>query len=216
MKDGKRRKTKQFQGESKPAVLQMGMVGFPEAVTALAEHPSGSGVSWLGHYRCTPAVAGVWICCASKFLPKQYLTCWSPLVFSHRAAHSKSFLCPTLHELWINKRWGGCGSLLCCMSQRACFLGKPVLIPRRVFQTQQQGSAEPGPEPALLHPPPCRRSLRARAGPAAQKVLIMESLKLSYLSRQELGAESLALGNQRHQGRILAVLWLCSDSGKPD
>lgn len=102
------------------------------------------------------------------------------------------------------------------MSWRACFLGKPVLIPKRVFQTHQQGSAEPGQELALLHPPPCRQSLRARAGPAAQKALIMESLKLIYLSRQELGGESLALGNQQHQGGISAVLWLCNDSGKPD
>lgn len=88
-----------------------------------------------------------------------------------------------------------------------------MLIPKRVFQTQQQGSAEPRPEPALLHPPPCGRSLSARAGPAAQKPLIMESLKLSYLSGQELGEESLALGNQQRQGGILVVLWLCSDSG---
>lgn len=101
------------------------------------------------------------------------------------------------------------------MSRRACFRGKPVLIPKRVFQTHQQGSAEPGPEPALLHPP-CRRSLPARAGPAAQKTLIMESLKLSYLSRQELEEEKLALGNQQQQGGILAVLCLCSDSGSLD
>lgn len=91
-----------------------------------------------------------------------------------------------------------------------------MLIPKRVFQTHQQGSAEPGSELALLHPPPYRQSLRARAGPAAQEVLIMDSLKLSYLSRQESGEESLALGNQQHQGGILAVLWLCSDSGNPD
>lgn len=99
----------------------------------------------------------------------------------------------------------------------AClFPWKTCAIPKRVFQTHQQGSTEPGPEPALLHPPPCRRSLRARAGSAAQKTLIMESLKLSYLFRQELGKESLALGNQQRQGGVLAVLWLCSDSGKPD
>lgn len=103
MEDGKRKKTRQFQEESKPAVLQMELVSIPEAraVVALLEHPSGSGVPWLGWALLSP---GSWGLDVSLGLRTRNRTAQGTIIPCFQWIHTSFPLRHARHFPWDNER----------------------------------------------------------------------------------------------------------------